>query len=163
MRALPTLLCALLLVACGTQDEEPAAEAGAETPSIADFAGTWSNVATLEGVDEPVPSTMSGSAAGDDWTMSLPDRENIPVRVHMQGDSLIAQSEQYESSCGTATWSTYGPRACCAMASWSATWSLRTERRTARSRSAVRCAVRAYSRRTPSREESGVGAPLSHC
>jgi hypothetical protein len=97
MRALPTLLCALLLVACGTQDEEPAAEAGAETPSIADFAGTWSNVATLEGVDEPVPSTMSGSAAGDDWTMSLPDRENIPVRVHMQGDSLIAQSEQYES------------------------------------------------------------------
>jgi hypothetical protein len=99
MRALPTLLCALLLIACGAQDEEPAPEAGAvaETPSIADFAGTWSNVATLEGVDEPVPTTMSGSASGEDWTMSLADRDNIPVRVHMSGDSLIGQSEEYES------------------------------------------------------------------
>jgi hypothetical protein len=99
MRALTAVLCALTLVACGTGDEEPAAdaEAVATTPSIADFAGTWSNVATLEGADEPVPSTMSGSAAGDDWTMSLADRENIPVQVLMKGDSLIGQSAEYES------------------------------------------------------------------
>jgi hypothetical protein len=99
MRASPTLLCALLLVACGAPDEEPAAEAEAvaEAPSVADFAGTWSNVATLEGVEEPVPTTLSGSATGDDWTMSLAGRDNIPVRVHMSGDSLIGQSEEYES------------------------------------------------------------------
>ncbi|MGI9182120.1 MAG: hypothetical protein ACR2H9_16700 [Longimicrobiaceae bacterium] len=99
MRVLTAVLCSLILVACGTRDEEPAAgaEAVAATPSIADFAGTWSNVVTLEGVDEPVPSTMSGSAAGDDWTMSLRDRENIPVQVHMKGDSLIGQSAEYES------------------------------------------------------------------
>jgi hypothetical protein len=99
VRVLTAVLCSLILVACGTQDEEPAAgaEAVAATPSLADVAGTWSNVVTLEGVDEPVPSTMSGSAAGDDWTMSLPDRENIALEVHMKGDSLIGQSAEYES------------------------------------------------------------------
>jgi hypothetical protein len=99
VRVLTAVLCSLLLVACGTRDEDPAAEveAVAATSSLADVAGTWSNVVTLEGVDEPVPSTMSGSAAGDDWRMTLPDRENIPVQVHMKGDSLIGQSAEYES------------------------------------------------------------------
>jgi len=99
MRVLTAVLCALTLVACGTQDEQPAAgaEAVAPTPSLAQFAGIWSNTVTLEGVAEPVPSTMSGSAAGDDWTMSLPDRDNIPVQVQMKGDSLIGQSAEYES------------------------------------------------------------------
>jgi hypothetical protein len=99
MRVLTAVLCALILVGCGTRDEESAAgaEGVAATSSMAQFAGTWSNVVTLEGVDEPVPSTMSGSTAGDDWTLSLPGRENIPVQVHMKGDSLIGQSAEYES------------------------------------------------------------------
>lgn len=99
MRVLTAVLGTLILVACGTRDEAPAAgaEGVAATSSMAQFAGTWSNVVTLEGVAEPVPSTMRGSAAGNDWTMSLRDRENIPVRVHMNGDSLIGQSAEYES------------------------------------------------------------------
>jgi prolipoprotein diacylglyceryltransferase len=99
MRVLTAILGALILVACGTRDDEPAAgaEAVAATSSLAQFAGAWSNAVTLEGVGEPVPSTMSGSAAGNDWTMSLPDRENISIQVHMKGDSLIGQSAEYES------------------------------------------------------------------
>lgn len=103
MRVLSAVLCSLVLVACGTRDDEPpagaeaGAEAGAATSSLADVAGSWSNMVTLEGVPEPIPSTMRGSAAGDDWTMSLPDRENIPLEVHMKGDSLIGQSAEYES------------------------------------------------------------------
>jgi hypothetical protein len=99
MRVLTAVLCALILVGCGRRDEEPApgAEAVAATSSMAQFAGTWSNMVTLEGVNELVPSTMSGSAAGDDWTMSLRDRENIAVRTHLKGDSLIGQSAEYES------------------------------------------------------------------
>jgi hypothetical protein len=99
MRVLTAILYTLILVACGARDEEPAAgtEAVAATTSLAQFAGTWSNMVTLEGVDEPVPSTLAGSAAGDDWTMSLPDRDSIAVRVHMKGDSLIGQSAEYES------------------------------------------------------------------
>lgn len=93
------VLSVLFLVACGTPDEEPGPEPQtvAEETSIADFAGTWSGAATLEGVDEPVPTTITGGATGDDWTMSVPDRENIPLRVNVSGDSLITQSEEYES------------------------------------------------------------------
>jgi len=99
MRKGLAVLSALFLVACGTPDEEPAPgpQAVAEATSIARFAGTWSGTVTLEGVDEPVTTTMTGSAAGDDWTMSVPDRENIPLRVHLSGDSIVAQSETYES------------------------------------------------------------------
>jgi hypothetical protein len=98
--------CLILLAACGTPDDaQPAVDPGAEATagssttsmSLADFAGTWENTARLEGVDEPVPSTMTGSAAGDDWTMSLEGRENIPMQVSIVGDSLIAQSAEYES------------------------------------------------------------------
>jgi hypothetical protein len=99
VRVLTAVLGTLIFVACGTREEAPAA--GAEGPtatsSMAQFAGTWSNLVTLEGTAEPVPSTMRGTAAGDDWTMSLRDRENIPVQVHMSGDSLIGQSAEYES------------------------------------------------------------------
>jgi hypothetical protein len=99
MRVLTAVLCTLILAACGARDEEPAAGAeGVAAPSpMAQFAGTWSHVVMLEGVDEPVPSMMSGSATGDDWTMSLRDRENVPVQAHIKGDSLIGQSEEYES------------------------------------------------------------------
>ena len=100
-----TASCLILLAACGsTDDEQPAAEPGAEavaepvaSKSIADFAGSWESTARLEGVNEPVPSTMTGSASGDDWTMSLEGRDNIPLEVSMVGDSLIAQSAEYES------------------------------------------------------------------
>lgn len=109
MRSIPTLLLSVMLVAaCGaaedqTQADQPAADAAATDeatavgPTLADFAGTWETVATLEGVDEPVPSTMTGSAAGDDWTMSLEGRPGIPLRVSIVGDSLISESEEYES------------------------------------------------------------------
>lgn len=97
--------CLILLAACGSTDddqavEDSAAEVVAEpvaSTSIADFAGTWENTASLEGVDEPVPSTLTGSASGDDWTMSLEGRDNIPLEVSMVGDSLISQSAEYES------------------------------------------------------------------
>jgi len=51
----------------------------------------------LTGVADPVPSTMTGTAAGNDWTMSLEGRPNIPLTVSMAGDSLIGQSAEYES------------------------------------------------------------------
>jgi hypothetical protein len=98
-------LCVLLIAACAPADQSseaedtpPATEAvDATAVSIADFAGTWQTEAVLEGVDEPVQSTMSGSASGDDWTMSLEGRPAIPIRVSMQGDSLVGESEEYES------------------------------------------------------------------
>jgi hypothetical protein len=106
MRALAiAATCVTLLAACTADDEPPAAEPNAEAAerpgvagmTVADFAGTWQNTARLEGVADPVTSTMSGSASGDDWTMSLEGRDRIPLQVSVAGDSLIGQSAEYES------------------------------------------------------------------
>jgi hypothetical protein len=99
MRALPALLCAVVLVACGPREEtpEPAAESNVAAPSLADFAGTWSNEVRLEGVPDPVQTTMRGGADGN-WTMSFPGGPtDIPLRAHVAGDSLIGESAEYES------------------------------------------------------------------
>lgn len=103
MRALAiAATCLTLLAACAADDDVPA-EAELEpvdqpaAMTVADFAGTWENVARLEGVDEPVTSRMSGSASGNDWTMSLEGRPDIPLQVSIVGDSLIGQSAEYES------------------------------------------------------------------
>jgi hypothetical protein len=104
-RSISTLLSVVLVAACAPADEAPevedaapAAEAErASAVSLADFAGTWQNEAMLEGVEEPVQTTMTGSASGDDWTMSLEGRPDVPVEVSIVGDSLVGVSEEYES------------------------------------------------------------------
>jgi hypothetical protein len=100
MRPVPYLLCILLVAACGAAEQPPQAEPAASAAAahdIADYAGTWENVVILEGVDTPVPSTMSGTSAGTDWTMSLEGRPGIPLQVMIVGDSLISESAEYES------------------------------------------------------------------
>lgn len=96
MRTASTILMVALLGACGPA-EETAQEAQETGPTLADFAGTWQNTATLDGVENPVPSTMMGSPDGSAWTMTLEGRPNIPVHVELKGDSLIAQTDEYES------------------------------------------------------------------
>jgi hypothetical protein len=96
MRVPATLLAALLVAACaGAKEAEVPAAAAA--PTIADFAGDWNVAATIAGTPDPVMSTMSGTADAASWTMTLPDRPAMPVTVSMSGDSLVAQSPEYES------------------------------------------------------------------
>lgn len=92
MRALPAVLTAALLMACA-----PAEEAAPAGPTLADFAGTWQNQAILEGQTDPVLSTMSGSATGEDWTMTLEGRPPVTLIPSVVGDSLITVSSEYES------------------------------------------------------------------
>jgi len=97
MRFASAVLLALSLVACGPADapveEAPMTPAA---PTLADFAGTWSNSSILTGVADPVASTMTGTADGV-WTMSLEGRDAIPMTVTIVGDSLIAETAEYES------------------------------------------------------------------
>jgi hypothetical protein len=96
MRFAPSLLVLALAAAC-TPAEEPAPEAAMPAaPTLADFAGTWNNTVTLTGVADPVPSTMTGTADGV-WMMTLEGRDSIPVTASMSGDSLIAETAEYES------------------------------------------------------------------
>ena len=93
MRFFSALLVVALFTACGSA-EESAEQAG---PTLADFAGTWEAMATIEGTEDPVPSTFSGSADGSDWTMTLEGRPDIPMQVSVVGDSLISETAEYES------------------------------------------------------------------
>ena len=72
MRLAASLFAVALLGACAPAEEAPPAmeEAPAAAAlTLADFAGTWDNVATIEGVPDPIPSTTHGSADPTGWTM----------------------------------------------------------------------------------------------
>lgn len=113
MRQAQTLLtmalCGLLLGACaeqeGMDDTEPAEEAAAEAPmaeepapttSLADFAGTWDAVAYMESGDT-VPHTITATASPGGWMIDLPDRDPLPMRVTLVGDSVVSEIGPYES------------------------------------------------------------------
>jgi hypothetical protein len=99
MRFAVALLAVAAVTACAAK-EEPAADsaapaASAAAPTVADFAGTWNTSSVLEGTPDTVKSTLTGTADGA-WTMTL-EGKNVPLTVSMSGDSLIAQSAEYES------------------------------------------------------------------
>lgn len=101
MRFAVALLAVAAVTACAAKEESAAdtttpAAAAAAAPTLADFAGTWNTASVLEGSPDTVRSTLTGTADGT-FTMSLEGRENIPLTVSISGDSLIAQSAEYES------------------------------------------------------------------
>ncbi len=98
MRLVPAVIIAVALAACAPAEQPAVEEAPAPpVPTLADFAGTWQNSATLTGVEAPVLSTMTGTVAGTDWTMTLEGRPPVPLQVSIVGDSLITQTGEYES------------------------------------------------------------------
>jgi hypothetical protein len=100
MRLAASLFAIALLGACSDAREAPPAmeEAPAAAAlTLADFAGTWDNVAMLEGVADPIPSTLHGSTDASGWSMDLEGRDGIPMTVSIMGDSLIAETVEYES------------------------------------------------------------------
>jgi len=103
MRSFVFLLSAFIIVGCAGEadtDAEMSADSASMTEapaSVADFAGSWQSSVVLEGVADAIPSTLSGSASGTDWTMSLEGRDPVALQVSMSGDSLITQSAEYES------------------------------------------------------------------
>lgn len=102
MRPAVALLTLTLLMACGGAEEapppdQPAAAPAPAAPSLADFAGTWQGATVFEGRPDTVKSTISGSPDGGTWTLSLEGRPAIPMTASVVGDSLIAESVEYES------------------------------------------------------------------
>jgi hypothetical protein len=98
MRFTVALLALSVVAACAPKDEAPADSVAAApaAPTMADFAGTWNVSSVLEGQPDTVKSTLTGTADGT-WSMTLEGRPNIPLTVSMSGDSLVAQSAEYES------------------------------------------------------------------
>jgi hypothetical protein len=108
MRTAQALLVVSMLSACAGGDTAADSAAAAESaaaaaapaapagPTVADFAGTWTTSATLTGVANPVPSTLTVNADGT-ASMSLEGRPNIAVTTSISGDSLVVESAEYES------------------------------------------------------------------
>lgn len=111
MRAVPKVfalvLCGIVLGACADEaaveemDEVPETEvAEPATPAdapLASFAGTWDAVSYLESGDT-VPYTMTATSDTSGWTIDLPDRGVMPMRVvTAAGDSVVTEVGPYES------------------------------------------------------------------
>jgi hypothetical protein len=94
MRPLLAISMIAAFAACGPADTESADDA--DTP-LADFAGTWDNVVTLEETEEPVQSQTVVEPDGTGWTMLLEGRDPITLTATIQGDSVITESDSFES------------------------------------------------------------------
>jgi len=100
MRSLHFVLGAALLAACAKPDAPPAAEPAppAAAVNLADFAGTWTSQVMAEGSDSVlVTSTMVASADPAAWTLTLPGRPPMALRVSTSGDSVVTEAGPYES------------------------------------------------------------------
>lgn len=106
MRFLTLLCCAAVVAGCGKSEQPPAQDTTAVVAppppapiALADVAGTWTMRTTAEGSDSVlVTATMVATADTAGWTMALPGRPIMPVRVvAVAGDSLTTESGPYES------------------------------------------------------------------
>jgi len=105
MRATAVLSCAVLLLACGGSETPPPdtaaavpAPAPAPTISLADVAGKWTQVTRRENSDSVlVTSEVVATADTTGWTITLPGRKPEPVRVRVDGDSIMTSAGPYAS------------------------------------------------------------------
>jgi len=110
MRAPALFSCAILLIACAKTEQKAASDSPAAVPaatpapapaaalSLAELAGKWTQRTRAEGSDSVlVTSTITATADTTGWTIALPNRPVMPVRVAVSGDSLMAWTGPYES------------------------------------------------------------------
>ena len=101
MRRTCAVLGIAVLFGCGPK-EEPAADtaAAASAPSIslADVAGTWTIRTMAENSDSVlVTSELTATADPSGWVQLLPGRPPTPVRVRVDGDSIMTDTGPFES------------------------------------------------------------------
>ena len=107
MRSIALLACAAALVACAGS-EKPATDSATATPapapaapatlSLADLAGKWTQKVRAENSDSVlVTAEVVATPDPSGWTIALPKRPLMPVRVTAAGDSLLVATGPYES------------------------------------------------------------------
>ena len=101
MRRIVLGLGAAFLAACAKPDAPPAEPAAPPAPAplnLADLAGTWTVKSMAEGSDSVlVTYTMTSTATGDGWTITLPGRKAMPMTVTASGDSAMTMAGPFES------------------------------------------------------------------
>lgn len=106
MRRTALLSCTILLVACGPKEAPPADTAAAvpapapppPTLSLTDLAGKWTQTVRAENSDSVlVTAEVVATADTTGWTITLPGRQPMPIRVRVDGDSVMTAAGPYES------------------------------------------------------------------
>ena len=107
MRRFTLFCCAAVLVGCSKSEDQPAGDttaAASATPeapatiSLADIAGKWKVRTTDEAGGNVVESEMTATADTSGWTLTLPNRKPVPVRVvAVAGDSIVTEAGPFES------------------------------------------------------------------
>jgi hypothetical protein len=103
MRPIGLAVVALAL-ACSKQEKTPAAEPAAPPPApaptfaLAAAAGAWNYVAkSTTGDTVLVKAELTATADPTGWTILLPGRPAMPLKVTVSGDSVMTTSGPYES------------------------------------------------------------------
>jgi glucose/arabinose dehydrogenase len=100
----------ILFVAACAKKEEPAkdttaamtpapAPAAAPTIALADAAGQWQFASTpMAGKDtSPTKFTLNAKTDTMGWTMAFPDKQVVPLKVSVSGDSVQLVSGEFKS------------------------------------------------------------------
>lgn len=99
----------LLVGACAKKEEPPKdttaamapapAPAPAPTIALADVAGKWQFAAVpMAGKDtSPTKYVLTATADTTGWTLTFPDKQVVPVKVSVSGDSVHLASAEFNS------------------------------------------------------------------
>lgn len=95
----------VLVASCG-KAEKPAAEPAAAAPvppaatepvKLADVAGIWRITGYSPAGDSLVAYTINATADTSGWTLTLPGRAPMALRVSVGGDSILTDAGPFES------------------------------------------------------------------
>jgi len=101
-------VCAIALTGCA-KTESPGADSTAVSPpvveaplppavSLSDIAGTWNIRSTPETGDKtPTNLVLTATNTTEGWTFKFPNRDAVPVRVTVSGDSVLTDAGPYQS------------------------------------------------------------------
>ena len=102
MRSASVALIGVLL-ACGKADKAPSADASAVavTPSavvdLASLAGSWTLRTTPDGRDTVITSELVATGTTEGWTMTMTGQQPVPIRVRVDGDSIMTETGPFPS------------------------------------------------------------------
>ena len=108
--SIAVLLGAAVLAGCAKKDDaavdttaDTAAVTTAPTPApvnLADVAGKWNMRAVpTSGTDTtPTNSVITATATTSGWTITFPGRQPVPMRVTVDGDSIMTEAGPYPSA-----------------------------------------------------------------
>jgi hypothetical protein len=102
MRRLSLLVGLIAFAACGPK-EQPAVDTAATamaapTISLADVAGSWTIRNMAENNDSVLVTTeLTATADPAGWVQLLPGRPPLPMRVRVDGDSIMTEMGPFES------------------------------------------------------------------